>query len=100
YGDLPFQMLISDLKSTGTSRQPFSPQVAFTFEVKAFKPGVIALDIENNTSKFDLHLNVVEGPNGAVSRFEYNPAAFDDDTVKSLGRRYEDLLRRIAINPN
>jgi non-ribosomal peptide synthetase component F len=57
------------------------------------------LELEADTSKFDLALVMAEGPAGLTGRFEYKTALFDEATIAGMVRRFERLVQVIVGDP-
>jgi non-ribosomal peptide synthetase component F len=57
------------------------------------------LDIDTETAKLDLALELQERPEGLVGRFEYSTDLFDADTIKRMFGHFQTLLEGIVANP-
>jgi amino acid adenylation domain-containing protein len=57
------------------------------------------LDIDTETAKFDLALELQERPEGLVGHFEYSTDLFDADTIKRMFGHFQTLLEGIVANP-
>ena len=53
----------------------------------------------SGAAKFDLTLDLTEGPDAIVGALEYRTALFDRGTVERLGRELQDLLARACSHP-
>src|SRR5262249_3372478 len=55
---------------------------------------------DNGTSKFDLTLTMMEGPDGLAAGVEYNTDLFEEATVQRLLGHYQTLLEAVATDPD
>ena len=105
--DLPFERLVDAL---GVSRdKSHSPlfQVVFTLQNASNTLSVKMPDVEvemlpsvAKTSKFDLTLNLEEGPNGLEGMIEYNTDLFDRETIHRMVNHLEQILDVVAQHPH
>ena len=54
------------------------------------------MDVEMGISKFDLHLELDNRPEGLLSRFIYSTEIFDRSTIVNMRKRWVRLLERIS----
>ena len=103
YQDFPFEKLVEELQPERNLGQNPLFQVAFVLQPPM--SGVDAmmnwsqLDIDTETAKFDLTLELQETPEGIVGRFEYSKDLFDADTIKRMVGHFQTLLEGIVANP-
>jgi acyl carrier protein len=105
--DLPFEMLIEELKP---ARDPsYSPlfQVLFDFQSAAQQPSpelpgltLSMLPLPSTVAKFDLSLFVVERAEQLSCTLEYNTDLFDSSTIERLLTSFDTLLDEIVKNPD
>jgi aspartate racemase len=104
--DLPFEKLVEELQ---VPRDPsYNPlfQVMFVLQnvpmVSLQLSGITLtpLEAETDTAKFDLMLELTEGPEGLTSSIEYNTDLFESDTIERMAAHYQILLQGIVANPN
>jgi amino acid adenylation domain-containing protein len=57
------------------------------------------LEIDNNTAKFDLTLDLQETSNGIEGWFEYNTDLFDASTIERMAGHLQMLLEAFVTNP-
>ncbi|RLU03559.1 MAG: amino acid adenylation domain-containing protein, partial [Ketobacter sp.] len=105
--DLPFERLVDAL---GVSRdKSHSPlfQVVFTLQNASNTLNVQMPDVDvemlpsvAKTSKFDLTLNLEEGPNGLEGMIEYNTDLFDRETIHRMVGHLEQILDVVAQHPH
>jgi non-ribosomal peptide synthetase component F len=57
------------------------------------------MDVDTQTAKFDLNLELDDRPEGLIGRFTYNTALFERETIRALKARWLNLLGRIAERP-
>jgi non-ribosomal peptide synthetase component F len=105
--DLPFEMLIEELKP---ARDPsYSPlfQVLFDFQSVAQQPSpelpgltLSVLPLPSTVAKFDLSLFVVERAEQLSCTLEYNTDLFEPSTIERLLTSFDTLLDEIVKNPD
>ncbi|WP_350283399.1 amino acid adenylation domain-containing protein [Nitrosomonas sp.] len=59
----------------------------------------IPVDIESNSAKFDLNLEITEGQGKLTALFNYNTDLFDESSIARMGIHYVELLRNIVGQP-
>ena len=101
--DLPFEKLVEILQPERNLTQNPLFQVAFTAQ-----PAMPSLsegwtlsypDINTDTAKFDLTLDVEERLEGIVGWFEYNADLFDASAIARMIDHFQTLLEGIVANP-
>ena len=103
YQDFPFEKLVEELQPERNLGQNPLFQVAFVLQPP--RSGVDSmlnwsqLDIDTETAKFDLALELQERPEGLVGRFEYSTDLFDADTIERMFGHFQTLLEGIVANP-
>ena len=105
--DLPFERLVDAL---GVARdKSHSPlfQVMFTLQnasntLDVQMPGVAVemLPSVARTAKFDLTLNLEEGPKGLEGMIEFNTDLFDRETVHRMVGHLEQILETVGEHPH
>ncbi|MGH8727036.1 MAG: non-ribosomal peptide synthetase, partial [Burkholderiales bacterium] len=103
--DLPFEKLVEELKPQRSLS--YSPlfQVMFALQNTTHTPlrlpglDVQSLNLDRETSKFDLGLAAMETSEGLKLVLEYNTDLFDDATVVRMMGQFETLLESIVRNP-
>lgn len=103
--DLPFEMLVEELQpERDMSHSPLF-QAMFVMNnapvEKLQLPGleIELIELENNTTKFDLILNVTDGDLPLKCKLEYNTDLFDDSTMDRLIGHYLKILQEIVTQP-
>ncbi len=102
--DIPFEQLVDELRvRRDISHHPFF-QVMFVQNtpVSSVKlPGLTMtpVEIEYNTTMFDLSLLMEESETELRGAFEYNRDMFDADTIMRMTGHFQTLLEGIAENP-
>jgi amino acid adenylation domain-containing protein len=104
--DVPFEQLVEVLQpERAASHMPLF-RVMFSFqaapaagiELPSLKMDMLELDIE--TSPFDLSLSLAAGPEGPLAILvRYSTDLFDAGTIKRTIKHYETLLRSIVTGP-
>ncbi|MEG4045367.1 amino acid adenylation domain-containing protein [Microcoleus sp. Pol17_C1] len=101
--NVPFEQLVETLKpDRNFSHNPLF-QVAFAPQplIPSLSEGwnVSYLDIQTDTAKFDLILDVEERPEGIIGRIEYNTDLFEASTISRTIGHFQTLLEGIVANP-
>ncbi|MEG4207099.1 amino acid adenylation domain-containing protein [Microcoleus sp. Pol7_A1] len=103
YQDLPFEKLVEALHPEWNLGQNPLFQVAFVLQPPMSGVDSILnwsqLDIDTETAKFDLTLELQERPEGIVGRFEYSTDFFNSDTIERMVGHFQTLLEAIVTNP-
>ncbi|TCP57969.1 amino acid adenylation domain-containing protein [Tumebacillus sp. BK434] len=104
--DLPFEMLVDELKlERDMSRTPLF-QVMFVLQnaplsgLRAGELNLQPLELEANTAKFDLLLSMMETEQGMTAQFEYNTDLFDSATIDRMAAHFTALLETIVTSPD
>jgi len=102
--DLPFEKLIQTLQpNRNLSHNPLF-QVAFVLEppMPSLNCGwtMSQLDIQTDTAKLDLTLELDERPEGIIGRFEYNTDLFESSTISRMIGHFQTLLEGIVADPD
>ncbi|MBZ4423049.1 non-ribosomal peptide synthase/polyketide synthase, partial [Myxococcus sp. RHSTA-1-4] len=104
--DVPFEKLVEavqparDLGRTPLFQVLFALQNVPASDAEMTKLKLRALDVEVHTARFDLELNLVEGPEGIVGAFIYNTDLFDAATVERMGGHLHTLLEGALARPD
>lgn len=101
--DVPFDMLVETLKpERNLSHNPLF-QVLFTYQNAL--PPIEAQDIaftyeavDGGTAKFDLSLDIFEGPEGPTCIFEYNTDLFDHERIVRMAGHFQTLAEAAVQN--
>jgi non-ribosomal peptide synthetase component F len=104
--DVPFERLVEELRPERSLNH--SPLFQVTFGLnnapqKAFElPGLElgALEIEDESVRFDLTLWVEEDSRGLRGRWTYRTALFDAETIRRMTAHWETLLRSLVASPD
>lgn len=104
--DVPFERLVQELRpDRASNRNPLfqamfvlqnAPSAASQWPGLSLEP----MDLATGTTKFDLMLTMLEGPEGLRAGLEYNADLFDAATVARLLRCFETLLAGISAQPD
>jgi alpha-ketoglutarate-dependent taurine dioxygenase len=104
--DLPFEKLVEELrperKATHTPlfRVWFALQNAPMPSMRLPRLELSMMQVDDQTSKFDIVLTMFETDQGTATTWIYNTDLFDDTTVARFARHFERLLANIAANPD
>ncbi|HEY2918177.1 MAG TPA: amino acid adenylation domain-containing protein, partial [Candidatus Binatia bacterium] len=104
--DLPFEMLVEELKPERHINQNPLFQVTFVLQnypkfagkSAAVRPG--ELEIDPLISRFDLHFFMTEENGGLRGYFEYNTDLFDAPTIERMRGHFKTLLQGIIDDPD
>jgi amino acid adenylation domain-containing protein len=105
HGDLPFERLVEALGGErDASRNPvFQVMFAVRDRLPELEAGGLRMSMregETGTAKFDLFLELTEGPDGVEAALEYASDLFDRGTVERMAERFVVLLEGIAADPD
>ncbi|MDI3288328.1 non-ribosomal peptide synthetase [Polyangium sp. 15x6] len=102
--DLPFERLVEELApARDLGRTPLY-QAMFTLQ----RPSPLGLaglsarplDVQHDTAKVDLTLELTQDPEGLLGRIEYNADLFERSSAARMAERYVRLLEAIARSPS
>jgi len=100
--DLPFEKLVKELQpERDLSYSPLF-QVLFVLQntpreaVELSDLTLRMMEMESDTTKFDLSLSITDAEEGLLCRFEYNADLFTADTVGRMASQYQNLLAAIS----
>ena len=104
--DLPLDSLVEELRPKRDLSH--SPLFQVLFVLQNIPPQTLTptglrtslLDVETQTSKFDLALFLHERPNGLGGTWVYKTDLFDAATVADFTRKFQALLRDIVDQPD
>ena len=103
--NIPFDILISQMKiHQEKSRNPLFGTLLVYQNSLVQKVNIdgINFDLEvltNETSKFDLSIQIFEEQNKLLVRFEYNSAFFNEETIEKWQKEYKCIVENIIANP-
>jgi len=104
--ELPFELLVDELKPERTLTQTPLFQVVFALQqphATSIRLGDVTgelLPVDSNTAKFQLALSMEESPSGLAGTLEYNTDLFDAATIARMTGHFEQLLASIAADPS
>ncbi|MCK1786292.1 amino acid adenylation domain-containing protein, partial [Pseudomonas sp. TNT11] len=105
--EFPFECVLDGLNLTRDLHHTALFQVLFNFRHARdaqvlHLPGlnVEVLDIELESARFDLTLDVIAGPDGIDCRLEYVTALYDAATIDQLGQHLCQLLQGMVAAPD
>src|SRR5207244_2873421 len=98
--DVPFESLVKELQPEREQGQNPLFQVLFLLEPQmaplASGWSLTHMDVNTDTSKFDLSLIVDDRPEGLLCRFEYSTDLFDATTITHMAGHWQTLLEGIV----
>jgi amino acid adenylation domain-containing protein/non-ribosomal peptide synthase protein (TIGR01720 family) len=103
--DLPFEMLVEKLQPDRSMSHTPLFQVMYVHQSEAAGklqvPGMTIenIEIENDTSKFDLTFGAAETPDGMLISLEYDSDLFNENTIRRMLYHYKILLEEVTANP-
>jgi amino acid adenylation domain-containing protein len=104
--DLPFDKLVEVLRPDRQSTHTPLFQVLFVLQNAPMTtlelPGLTLsqLEIEENITRFDLALFLIETPQGIEGMWQYNADLFDSTTIQRMSGHFETLLNSIVTQPD
>jgi len=103
--DLPFEQLVEALQpERDMSHSPLF-QVAFILQnapldkIELPELTILPFQAENESSKYDLTLNVAETEEGLALSLEYNTDLFERSTAQRILQHYRNVLSAVLENP-
>jgi len=103
--DLPFELLVDELKPERTLSHTPLFQVMFIFqnfpEIRFKLPDadLKVLEMDTRTAKFDLTMIMVETEKNLKGSIEYSTDLFEPDTISRMIVHFQILLKGIIANP-
>lgn len=101
--NVPFEYLVKELQPERNPGQNPLFQVLLSLEppLSILPSGwtLTQMDVETNTAKFDLSLELDDRPEGLIGRFEYNADLFEESTIARMAGHWQTLLESIVANP-
>jgi amino acid adenylation domain-containing protein len=104
--DLPFEKLVEELNPERDLNHSPLFQVLFALQNAPASPrelsGVVStpIKLENDTTKFDLSLSMIERSDGLRGSWEYSTDLFDEATIVRINGHFCRLLEGIVANPD
>ena len=104
--DLPFERLMEQVQPERNLAYTPLFQAALNLQVAPAReltlPGLVlkTVELETGTSKFDVTLDLQEGPDGLRGVLEYNSDLFDGATMERLRGHLLSLLTSVTGNPD
>ena len=104
--DLPFEKIIEALQLEREVHQV--PLVRALFVSQNVPPPSLSLngletnliDIEGQTTKFDIAVFIIETAQGLVGTVNYRTDLFEQDTISKLCKHFEVLLQEVVTQPD
>lgn len=101
--DAPFDQVLHVLRVQRNPSMPPLFQAMLTLEppLPALSSGwtLTQMDIDTETSKYDLYLELDDRSQGLIGRFEYSTDLFDPQTIARMVEQWVSLLERIVTDP-
>ncbi len=103
--DVPFEKLVEELQPARASSHTPLFQVMFALQNAPMPsislPGLTLapVEIDNQTAKFDLLLNIEDAPEGFRGWFEYRTDLFDRPTIGRMAGHFQTLLEGVVEEP-
>jgi non-ribosomal peptide synthetase component F len=102
---IPFEFLVEKLceQQGGGGKHPFF-QVLFAFQppLAPLHPNwkFSQMDLDLGLTKFDLHLELDERPEGIIGRFMYNIDLFDRKTIQGMVNTWQAIVAKVLTDPS
>ncbi|NHC37937.1 amino acid adenylation domain-containing protein [Scytonema millei VB511283] len=106
YQDVPFEKLLEELQPDRHSSYNPLFQVWFVLQNAPMPTPELSglhltpLEIDNQTTKYDLRLELEESPTGLHGSFGYRVDLFESNTITQMAERLEILLHQIVTQPD
>jgi amino acid adenylation domain-containing protein/non-ribosomal peptide synthase protein (TIGR01720 family) len=106
--DVPFEMVVDALQPERSMSYTPLFQVLFALQSAPGRAGgpaapggleVSAVETHSGTAKFDLTVEILDGPNGLAASFEWSTALFDAATIERMAGQYIRLLAAAVTAP-
>jgi amino acid adenylation domain-containing protein len=101
--DVPFEYIVKELQPERSLNQNPLFQVMISLEppLTLLPSGwtLTQMDVETDSAKFDLSLELDDRPEGIIGRFEYNTDLFDASTITRMAGHWQTLLQGIVADP-
>ncbi|MCY2932361.1 MAG: condensation domain-containing protein, partial [Planctomycetota bacterium] len=103
--DVPFDVLVADLKGDRAQGRTPLVQVMFGFQearrtyLALANVSVAAFPADTGAAKAELTVELLQRPQGVDVRFEYDCGLFDPPTIERMGGHYRRLLEEIVADP-
>jgi amino acid adenylation domain-containing protein/FkbM family methyltransferase len=102
--DVPFEKLVEELQPL--RQKSYSPLFQVMMALQNTPPSALSyqgltiqpLEIEYDTSKFDLLLDMMEMPAGMLVTFKYNLDLFEAATMQRMAAQFERVLEFVATS--
>ena len=104
--DLPFEKLVEELNPERNLNHSPLFQVVFALQHAPTGPrelsGLVSnpVRLDNDTTKFDLSLSMIERSDGLKGSWEYSTDLFDAATIVRIGGHFRRLLEGVVVNPD
>ncbi len=100
--DVPFQEVVRALKPDPRSERSPIFQIMFGFnsDTVTGQIGVVQIDTQPGTARFDLTLQLSESSDGVDGSFEYCTDLFEAASIERLSRQFVAVLDQIVQNPD
>lgn len=102
--DVPFEKIVEELSlERDISRNPIF-QVFFSFQESPVRSArlsgmsISSIDIDGDTSRFDLSVDINDMWAGLEINFEFNTDLFDADTIERMAGHYTHVLENLTAN--
>ena len=101
--ELPFEFMVKELRPERyAGRNPlFQVLISLESPLSTLPSGwsISQMEIETGASRFDLALDIKDGPEGLVCSFEYSTDLFDRATIVRLAGHLQTLLKAVVSDP-
>ncbi len=102
--DIPFEKLVDELQPQRDLSYAPLVQVLFVLQNSDTDLDLVGLDmrpleISNETTKFDVSLELVDTKDGLVGSIQYSVDLFDAATIARMAEHFQNLLEGIVVAP-
>lgn len=104
HADLAFDSIVETVNPERIAGVNPLFQIFYAYQTKVDPGSVAGLDVlyqirDFGTAKFDLSLDVMEGPEGPTCIFEYNTDLFMDQTIERMMVHFHQLVKNVVADP-
>jgi amino acid adenylation domain-containing protein len=97
--DVPFERLMKESECTRDLSRSLLPQIFFSLQSQMSEPASARTVTDRAWMKYDLYVELEDGPEGIISRFNYNAFLFDAARIGRMVGHLRTLLEGAVADP-